>query len=80
MTDQPPARISLPHLILDAALCLAAFGLFFAVIRLHVPSEDGRQVAFWSGATAACMTGVFWLALQMFKAVVRHQRERAAAE
>jgi hypothetical protein len=28
----------------------------------------------WGGLTAACMSGVFWLAVQMFRVVLRAQR------
>ena len=80
MNDRPRPRISLKNVVRDAVLCLAAFGVFFTVIRTHVPSEDGRMVAFWSAAAATCMTGVFWLALQMFKAVFRHQHTAVGKE
>ncbi len=58
----------------DAILCLAAFALFFWLATTHVPSENPLQITLWSGYAAACMTGVFWIAWQMLKAVYRHQR------
>jgi len=33
------------------------------------------MIMLWAGLTAACMTAVFWLAGQMFRAVLRAQRE-----
>jgi hypothetical protein len=63
------------NLVLDAALTLVAFAIFFVVCRTHVPSEDPRMVNLWGAITALCLTGVFWLALQMFKVTLRGQRE-----
>lgn len=59
---------------LDLVLCLGAFALFYWTAETHVPSENPAMVAVWSGYAAACMTGVFWIAWHMLKAVYRHQR------
>jgi hypothetical protein len=32
------------------------------------------MITLWSGLTAACMSGVFWLAVQMFRVVLKAQR------
>jgi hypothetical protein len=32
------------------------------------------MVMLWGGLTAGCMSGVFWLAWQMFKVVFQFQR------
>jgi hypothetical protein len=32
------------------------------------------MIMLWGGLTAACMSGVFWLAVQMFRVVLRAQR------
>ena len=32
-------------------------------------------IMLWGGLTAGCLSGVFWLALQMFKVVYKFQRE-----
>ena len=61
-------------LFVDALLCLGFFGYMFTVTRLHVPSRDPRMVNFFGAAGAVCLTGVFWLALQMFRVVLRAQR------
>jgi hypothetical protein len=46
----------------------------FGLVRSHVPSDDIKVVIGWSALTAACMSGVFWLVIQMFRVVVRAQR------
>ena len=71
----PGARnVSPKNIVVDAVLVVAAFGLFFWLATTHVPSDDPSQVRLWSAYCAACMTGVFWIAWQMLKAVYRHQR------
>ena len=74
--DQP-ARISITpaSLVVDAALCLVVFAILFGLLRSHVASRDPGMIALWAGAGAVCMTAVFWLATQMFRVVLRAQRE-----
>ncbi len=74
----PGARnVSPIKIVVDGVLVVAAFALFFWLAGPHVPSEDPMQITLWSAYAAACMTGVFWIAWQMLKAVYRHQREAA---
>ena len=73
--SQPEEKLTTPvSLTVDALLCLGFFGYMFTVTRVHVPSRDPHMVALFGAAGAACLTGVFWLALQMFRAVLRAQR------
>jgi hypothetical protein len=62
-------------LAIDAVLCVAFFALGFGLLRSHVQSHDPKMIALWAGLTAACLTAVFWLAVQMFRVVLRAQRE-----
>ncbi len=62
-------------LLVDAILCLAFFGYEYTVMAAHVPSYDKSNIALWAGLSALCLTGVFWLALQMFRVVFRFQRQ-----
>ncbi len=79
MSEPATRKVSPKNVLIDAVLTGAAFVLFFRLAEPHVPSEDPFQIKLWSGYCAACMTGVFWLAWQMLKAVYRHQREAARA-
>jgi hypothetical protein len=45
------------------------------LVKIHVPSSDPKMIMLWSGLTAACMSGVFWLCIQMFRVVLKAQRE-----
>jgi hypothetical protein len=62
-------------LFIDLVLCAVAFAIFYWLVNSHVPSDDPRMIKLWGGLGAACMTGVFWLALQMLKLVYRFQRD-----
>lgn len=62
----------------DVLIEIILVGLFFAymgfhVLPDHVPSSDPTMIYVWSLGTAACMSGVFWLALWMFLVVLRYQ-------
>lgn len=87
--DKPEGAPSTPHTmsaaekkgpslvgrLVDLFLVAAFFGFFFTVLQPHVPSNDPTMVRLWAGLAAGCMSGVFWLALQMLKTVFRFQRD-----
>jgi hypothetical protein len=75
MAQPEQKKVSLTRLAIDATLCIAFFALWFGQLRSHVPSHDPKMIALWAGLTAACLTAVFWLAIQMFRVVLRAQRE-----
>ncbi len=72
---QPDSRLAGKPL-LDTVLTLIAFGVFFAICRSHVPSNDPMMINIWGAITGSCLTGVFWLAWQMFRVTLRGQRAR----
>ncbi len=61
-------------LIIDLVLLVAFFAYMFTVMRSHVPSDNPKMILLWAALTAACLTGVAWLALQMVRVVFRAQR------
>ena len=72
----PAEKLVTPvSLVVDAILCIAFFAFIFSLLRIHVPSNDPTMVALWAGLATSCMTGVFWLAVQMFRVVLRFQRQ-----
>ena len=76
--DSPKPKLVTPaSLLVDAILVLAFFLYMYSVVKTHVPSDDHRMIVLWGAITSACLTGVFWLALQMFRVVFRAQREAA---
>jgi len=62
-------------LIVDAILVGGFFVLMFSLFKIHVPSNDPKMITLWAGLAAACISGVFWLAIQMFRVVYRAQKE-----
>jgi hypothetical protein len=67
-------------LALDAVLTLAVFVFFTWILRSHVPSNDPFFIWLWGAITASCMAALFWLALQMFRVVLRAQLAAKARE
>ncbi len=61
--------------VLDAVLVVGFFLISFLVLRPSVPVYTPLWVNFWSILGGLCMTGVFWLAMQMFKVVLFDQIE-----
>lgn len=62
-------------LVIDLVLVAIAFVIFYSLVHSHVPSSDPAMIKLWGGLTAGCMSGVFWLALNMLKVVFKFQRE-----
>ncbi len=62
-------------LLVDALLVGGFFVLMFVLFKHHVPSNDPKMIILWAGLSAACISGVFWLAVQMFRVVYRAQKE-----
>jgi hypothetical protein len=60
-------------LALDAGLTLVVFAFFTWILRSHVPSNDPFYIWMWAAVTASCLAALFWLALQMFRAVLGAQ-------
>lgn len=74
---QSEEKLTTPvSLVVDAILVAAFFVLMYFIVRSHVPSNDPKMVLLWGGLTAACMSGVFWLCIQMFRVVLRAQLAR----
>jgi hypothetical protein len=74
---QPEAKlVTRVSLLIDLILVAAFFTFMFFTLGSHVPSDDPAMISLWSAAGAACLSGVFWLAIQMFRVVLRFQRRQ----
>jgi len=60
-------------LAVDAILVVLFFLYMLYVIAPHVPSHDPKMILFFGASAASCLTAVFWLALQMFRVVLKAQ-------
>lgn len=73
--SQPITKFTSPtSLIVDTVLVIAFFCFIYTIVSPHVPSADKSMILLWGGLCAACMTGVFWLCIQMFRVVLTAQR------
>jgi hypothetical protein len=73
---EPARKLTSPvSLVVDAILVVAFFAYMYTVVASHVPSNDKSMILLWGALCSACMTGVFWLCIQMFRVVLRAQRE-----
>jgi hypothetical protein len=73
--SQPEMKLTSPAtLVVDAVLVVAFFLFILSIVASHVPSHDRSMILLWGGLCSACMTGVFWLCVQMFRVVLRAQR------
>jgi hypothetical protein len=71
----PETKFTSPaSLALDAVLVIGFFIFIYTLVSTHVPSNDKSMILLWGGLCASCMTGVFWLCVQMFRVVLRAQR------
>ena len=74
MATSEKKPLSFVQLVIDLVLCALFFAFFFTVLQPHVPSNDAAMSRTWGAAGAACMTGVFWMAMHMVRVVWRFQR------
>jgi hypothetical protein len=58
----------------DLGLVAIFFFFMFGWVKSHVPSTDSKFVILFGGLTAICVTGVFWMAIQMFRVVVAGEK------
>jgi hypothetical protein len=75
MATSGRSSFSLVTFVIDLVLTAGAFAIFYWLVNSHVPSDNPTMVRLWGALGAGCMTGVFWLALQMLKVVFRFQRD-----
>ena len=72
---QSETKLTSPaSLALDAILVVGFFLFIYSLVSSHVPSNDKSMILLWGGLCSACMSGVFWLCVQMFRVVLRAQR------
>ena len=58
----------------DLVLVAIFFYFMFGWVKSHVPNNDPKFVNIFGTLTALCVTGVFWMAIQMFRVVVAGEK------
>lgn len=74
MATSEKKKTSPVQIVIDLVLCAVFFAFFFKVLQPHVPSDEPGFVRFYAASGAGCMTGVFWMAMNMVRVVFRFQR------
>ena len=74
MAQSDQKNVTPLSLAVDAVLVVLFFVFIYSVVKSHVQSTDPKMIMLWGGLTAACMSGVFWLCIQMFRVVFKAQR------
>ena len=73
--EQP--LVSKKGIVIDLILTVLFFFYMRDVLIPHVPSEDPTAVNIVASMTSFCMSGVFWMAVNMFRVtLVDYQRTR----
>ena len=75
MAESAKKRVTPSSLAVDAVLVIGFFIYMYSVASTHVPSNDPAMIRLWGAVTSSCLSAVFWLALQMFRVVLKAQRE-----
>jgi hypothetical protein len=71
MANNKPTKASI---FFDLLLTAGVFACLFIVLQKHVMGYSEPVVYGFAAYGAASISAGFWLALQMFKAVLSHQR------
>lgn len=58
----------------DLVICAVFFGFMFGWLKPHVPSYNPLFIAFFAASTSLCITGVLWMAIQMFRIVAAGEK------
>jgi len=61
--------VSTKGAVVDLILTIAVFIFFTFVVRPYVPAQTEFYRVLFSLYTAACLAGVFWMAISMFRVV-----------
>ena len=75
MSSPEKKPVSVVSVVIDLAITAVAFVIFYTLVHTHVPSTDPKMIMLFGALTAGCMSGVFWLALNMLKVVFKFQRD-----
>ena len=59
---------------IDLILSAVFLYLMYGWVSTHVHSTEKGFILFFGASTALCVTGVFWMAIQMFRVVVAGEK------
>ncbi len=75
MENMKPKLITKHGVVLDLILTVVFFVWINSILKKHVPWAEASDTAILLGASycGACLSGVFWLALSLFRVTLADQ-------
>ncbi|MEI6460979.1 MAG: hypothetical protein WCO73_03420 [Verrucomicrobiota bacterium] len=75
MDNMKPKLITKQAIVIDVVLTAIFFVWITSILKKHVPWTESGETAVLLGAAycAACLAGVFWLALSLFRVTLADQ-------
>ena len=75
MDNMKPKLITKQAIVIDAILTVVFFVWITSILMKHVPWQEAGEQAVLLGAAycGACLSGVFWLALNLFRVTLADQ-------
>ena len=67
MSDDQPKLVTRVGILVDLGLTVVFFLFMWVVLGSHGPSDDPTTIRWVAAYTSLCLTGVFWLAVSMFR-------------
>ena len=67
MSDDQTKLVTRVGILVDLGLTAVFFLFMWVVLGPHVPSDDPSTISWVAAYTSLCLTGVFWLAVSMFR-------------
>jgi protein-S-isoprenylcysteine O-methyltransferase Ste14 len=75
MENMKPKLITKQAVVIDLVLTVVFFVWITSILKKHVPWSEAGETAVFLGAAycGACLAGVFWMALNLFRVTLADQ-------
>lgn len=75
MDNMKPKLITKQAVVIDLALTVVFFVWITSILKKHVPWSEAGETAVLLGAAycGACLAGVFWMSLSLFRVTLADQ-------
>jgi len=74
LAPQEQTHVTPRTIFVDLVICGAFFALMFGTLKTHVPATNPFFVGLFGALTTLCLTGVVWVAIQMFRVVMAGEK------
>lgn len=75
MENMKPRLITKQAVVIDLVLTVVFFAVITPILKKHVPWSEAGETSVLLGAAycGACLAGVFWMALSLFRVTLADQ-------